>query len=42
MVILLFGITNVGKTVTEGEEINDYRPVTLDELILNNRKFMDG
>jgi calcineurin-like phosphoesterase family protein len=25
-----------------GVEINDYRPVTLDELILNNRKFMDG
>ncbi|NLI92019.1 MAG: hydrolase [Peptococcaceae bacterium] len=25
-----------------GVEINDYRPVTLDELIFNNRKFMDG
>jgi len=35
-------LKQMDNALNAGVEINDYRPVTLDELILNNEKFMDS
>lgn len=35
-------LKQMDNALNAGVEINNYRPVTLDELILNNRKFLKG
>lgn len=35
-------LKQMDNALNAGVEINDYRPVTLDELIVNNRKFKDN
>lgn len=35
-------LKQMDNALNAGVEINNYRPVTLSELILNNRRFMDG
>jgi len=34
-------LKQMDNALNAGVDINEYRPVTLDELIINNRKFMD-